>query len=126
MGPETTARAFIDAVNDGRHDDASALLAEDVEVVFHGARLQGREVWLESRRRHPPSEHLREEVEVDELSETSGGVDVSGRMVQRWVESGELAGEQPVRIVFTIADGLIGRLEFAAGEGPDPPGSGPG
>jgi hypothetical protein len=117
VSPETTARAFIDAMNDGRHDDAAAFLAEDVEVVFHGALLQGRAVWLQSRRRHRPSEHLREEVEVDELSETSGGVDVSGRMVQRWIESGELAGEQPVRIVFTIADGSIGRLEFAAGTG---------
>jgi len=104
-------------MNDGRHDDASAFLAEDVEVVFHGAWLHGREVWLRSRRRHPPSEHLREELEVDELSETSDGVDVSGRMVQRWIESGELAGEQPVRIVFTIIDGSIGRLEFAVGEG---------
>jgi hypothetical protein len=111
------ARAFIDAVNDGMHDDASAFLAEDVEFVFHGARLQGREAWLESRRRHPPPEHLREEVEVDVLSETSDGVDVSGRMVQRWLESGEVAGEQPVRIVFTVTDGLIGRVEFAAGEG---------
>lgn len=111
------ARTFIEAVNDGRHDDAAALLTEDVEVVFHGARLQGREAWLESRTRHPPPEHLREEVAIDELSETPDGAEVSGRMVQRWVESGEVAGEQPVRIVVTVVDGLIARLELSPVEG---------
>jgi hypothetical protein len=111
------ARAFIRAVNEGRHDDAAALLAEDVELVFHGARLRGRDAWLESRRRQPPSEHLREEVAIDDLRETPDGAEVSGRMVQRWVESGEVASEQPLRIMFSVGDGLICRIEFSPAQG---------
>jgi hypothetical protein len=107
------ARAFTEAVNDGRHDDAAALLADDVEVVFRGARLQGRQVWLESRKRQSTAEHLREEVAIDELRSTSDGAELSGRMVQRWVESGEVANELHVRIAFSVAGGLIGRLEIA-------------
>lgn len=113
----TVARAFTEAVNDGRHDDAAALLAEHVEFVFPGARLQGREAWLESRKRQLPPEHLREDVAIDELRDTSDGAEISGRMIQRWVETGEVANELPVRIVFDVADGLIVRLEFQPAEG---------
>jgi hypothetical protein len=108
------ARAFTDAVNDGRHDHAAALLADDVEVVFPGARLQGREVWLESRRRQSPPEQLREEVAIDELRRMSDGAELFGRMIERWVESGKVASEMDVRIVFIVDDGLISRLEVAA------------
>jgi len=99
-------------MNEGRHEEAAALLADDVELVFPGARLQGREVWLESRRRQSPPEHLREEVAIDELRETADGAEVAGRMVQRWVESGEVANETPVRIVFAVDGGSIRRLEL--------------
>ena len=109
------ARAFTDAVNDGRHDDAAALLADDAELIFPGARIQGRDIWLESRRRQLPPEHLREEIAIDGLRGTSARAEVSGRMIQRWTESGEVAGEMPVRIAFTVRDGLIGRLELIAG-----------
>lgn len=102
-------------MNDGRHDDAARFLADDVELVFPGARLQGRDVWLESRRRQALPEHLREEVAIDELRETADGAEVSGRMVQRWVASGEVAGETPVRIVFAVSEGSIRRLELAPG-----------
>jgi hypothetical protein len=113
----TIARAFVDAVNDGRHDDAAALLDDDVEVVFPGARLRGRDAWLESRRRQSAPEHLHEDVAIDDLRETADGAELSGRMIQRWTESGEVANELPVRIVFSVDGGLIRRLEVAAAPG---------
>jgi hypothetical protein len=108
------ARAFAEAVNDGRHEDAATLLADNVELVFPGARLQGRDAWLASRRRQAPREHLREEVAIDEVRETSVGAEVSGRMIQRWIETGAVAGERPVRIAFAVDNGSITRLELAA------------
>ena len=108
------AREFTEAMNDGRHEDAATFLAEDAELVFPGARLHGRAPWLESRRRQLPPEHLREEVAIDGLTETPEGAEVSGRMIQRWIESGTVAREMPLRIVFAVDDGLIQRLELVA------------
>ena len=110
------ARAFTNAMNDGRHEDAAVMLADDVELVFPGARLQGRDAWLASRRRQAPPEHLREEVVIDEVWETSVGAEVSGRMIQRWVESGAVASERPVRIAFAVDNGSIARLELTVAE----------
>jgi hypothetical protein len=81
-------------------------------LVFPGARLEGREAWLESRRRQQPPEHLVESVEVDRLDANETGAELTGRLVQRWAESGEVASEMPVRIAFTVAAGAITRLEF--------------
>ncbi len=106
------ARAFTDAVNARAHDEAAQLLAHDVVLVFPGARLEGREAWLESRRRQQPPEHLVETVEVDRLDGNEDGADLTGRLVQRWAESGEVASEMPVRIAFTVTGGAVTRLEF--------------
>jgi SnoaL-like protein len=108
----TVARAFTDAVNAHAHDEAAQLLANDVVLVFPGARLEGREGWLESRRRQQPPEHLVENVEVDRIDGNEDGAELNGRLVQRWTESGEVASEMPIRIAFTVADGAITRLEF--------------
>ena len=43
------------------------------------------------------------------------GPERSGRIVQRWVETGEAAGELPVRISFAVEGGLITRLELVPG-----------
>ncbi len=106
------ARAFIDAINRREHEEAARHLADDAEIVLPGARLEGRSAWLESRRRQQPPEHLAEAVETDTLSVTADGIEVTGRLVQRWVETGELANEVPVRIGFAIGGGLIQRLEL--------------
>jgi hypothetical protein len=106
------AQAYTDAVNARAHDEAALLLAHDVVLVFPGARLEGREAWLESRRRQQPPEHLVESVEVDRMDANEDGAELTGRLVQRWAESGEVASEMPVRIAFTVAGGAITRLEF--------------
>ena len=67
------------------------------------------------RARQAPPEHMNESVEDAEFTETDAGIEMSARLVQRWLESGEVAGEQPLRVGFTIADGLIGRIEFVPG-----------
>ena len=106
------AQAFIDAVNASSYDEAVQLLAHDVVLVFPGARLEGREAWLENRRRQQPPEHLVESVEIDRIDGNEDGADITGRLVQRWTESGEVASEMPVRIAFTVAGGAVTRLEF--------------
>ena len=108
------ARSFTDAMNRRAHDEAAELLAPDAVLVFPGARLDGREAWLESRRRQQPPEHLVENVEVDRMEATEGGAELTGRLVQRWAESGELASEMRIRIEFTVAAGEITRLELIA------------
>jgi Domain of unknown function (DUF4440) len=106
------AHAFTDAVNARAHDEAAQLLAHDVVLVFPGARLEGREAWLESRRSQQPPEHVVETVEVDRVDGNEDGADLTGRLVQRWAESGEVASELPVRIAFTVTGGSVTRLEF--------------
>jgi hypothetical protein len=117
-GSTATAVAFTEAVNDGRHEDAAALLMEDVELAFPGATLRGRGAWLESRRRQQSPVHLREVVVIDRTSETPNGVEIAGRMIQRWAENGEVANETPVRIRFVVVDGMIERLELSPGADP--------
>jgi hypothetical protein len=88
------------------------MLAPDVVLVFPGGQLEGREAWLESRRQQSPDQ-LAEAVEADNVAESAGGVELTGRLVQRWAETGEVASEQPIRIVFTVENGLISRLELS-------------
>ena len=107
------AHAFTDAVNARANDEAAQLLAPDVVLVFPGARLEGRVAWLDSRRRQQPPEHLVESVEIDRIEGNDDSAELSGRLVQRWTESGEVASEMPVRITFTVVGGAITRLEFA-------------
>ena len=106
------ARAFTDAMNRRAHDEAAELLTPDVVLVFPGAQLEGREAWLESRRRQQPPEHLVESVDVDQVEATANGANLTGRLVQRWTESGEVASEMPVRIAFAVTGGAITRLEL--------------
>jgi hypothetical protein len=106
------ARGFIDAMNRREHEEAARSLAEDAEIVLPGARLEGREAWLVSRRRQQPPEHLAEAVEADTVTVTADGIEVTGRLVQRWVATGELAGELRIRIAFVIDGSLIERLEL--------------
>jgi hypothetical protein len=40
---------------------------------------------------------------------------MTGRLVQRWAETGEVANEQALRVRFWVAGGLISRLEFVPG-----------
>jgi hypothetical protein len=110
-GPAAIARAYTDAVNRRAYGEAAELLADEVELVFPGGRLEGREAWLESRARQQPAE-LTEEVATEGVTESDDGAELTGRLVQRWTESGELASEMPVRIAFTVADGAITRLEL--------------
>ena len=113
--PVAIVRAFTDAMNRRDHEAAAAMLNDDVEAVLPGGSLRGRAAWLESRRQQPPPEELSEEVVADELTPTVDGVALRGRLVQRWVESGEVAHEMPVLIVLAIEDGLISRLELRPG-----------
>ena len=108
--PAAIARAYTDAVNRHAYAEAAELLAEDVELIFPGGRLVGREAWLESRARQQPGE-LTEEVD-GQVAETDNNAELTGRLVQRWAESGEVASELPVRIAFTVAGGAITRLEL--------------
>ncbi len=109
------ARSFADALN--RRDDAAAaaLMAEDVEVAFAHGTIRGRAAWLEMRAKQEPPTHMGESVEDASFTGTDEGVEMRARLVQRWLESGEVAGEQPLRVGFTIADELIRRIEFAPG-----------
>jgi hypothetical protein len=113
--PVAIAEAFTDGMNRRDHEAAAALLDDDVEVVLPGGSLRGRAAWLESRQQQPPPDELSEEVVADELTPTDGGVELRGRLVQRWVESGDVAHKMPVLIVFAIEDGLISRLELRPG-----------
>jgi ketosteroid isomerase-like protein len=107
----TVARAYTDAVNRRAYAEAAELLAEEVELIFPAGSLMGRGAWLESRARQQPGE-LTEEVAADVVTESDDGAELSGRLVQRWTESGEVASEMPIRIAFTVTDGAITRLEF--------------
>ena len=60
-----------------------------------------------------PAEHVTECVQDADVVETDEGAEARGTLVQRWIESGEAAAEQPVRVAFAIADGLISRIELA-------------
>jgi ketosteroid isomerase-like protein len=106
------ARAYTDAVNRRAYAEAADLLADEVELIFPGGSLVGREAWLESRSRQQSGE-LTEEVAAEGVTVSDDGAELTGRLVQRWTESGEVASEMPIRIVFTIAAGAITRLEFA-------------
>ena len=110
-GPAAIALAYTDAVNGRAYDEAAELLAEDVELIFPGGRLIGREAWLESRARQQPAE-LTEELAADSVTESNDDAELTGRLVQRWAESGEVASEMPVRVAFTVVRGAITRLEF--------------
>ena len=115
--PDTeVARRFADALDSGDSAAAAMLLAEDAELAFPGATLRGRATWLEARAGQAPTEHLTESVEDATFVESDRRVEMKARLVQRWVESGEIAHEQPVLVVFEVADGLICRLEFLPGE----------
>ena len=107
------ARRFVDALNAENSEEAAALLAEDVEVVFPQGTVRGRDEWKS--RRSGGDEHLQEHVRASDYQEIAGGVDLVGHYVVVWTESGEVAREQPVRIRFELADGLISRLEFLPG-----------
>jgi hypothetical protein len=107
------ARAYTDAVNRRAYAEAAELLAEEVELIFPGGSLVGRDAWLESRARQQPGE-LAEEVAAEGVTETDDGAELTGRLVQRWTESGEVASEMPIRIAFIVTNGAITRLEFAA------------
>ena len=110
-GAAAIARAYTEAVNRQAYAEAAELLAEDVELIFPGGRLTGRDAWVESRARQQPGE-LTEEVTADDITESNGGAELSGRLVQRWAESGDVASEMSVRIEFTVAGGKIIRLAF--------------
>jgi hypothetical protein len=48
-----------------------------------------------------------------EFAATEDGAVMTARLVQRWIESGEVANEQALRVGFVISDGRISRIEFA-------------
>jgi Domain of unknown function (DUF4440) len=104
--------AFIDAMNRCDHEEAAQLLSEDAEIALPSGMLHGRQAWLDSRRRQPPPDQLTEAVEVDSVSQTTGSTEVSARLVQRWLETGEVANEMPVRIALVIEGDLVRRLEL--------------
>ena len=110
---EDVVRRFVQALNAERTDEAAALLTEDVEVVFPQGTVRGRDEWKS--RRGGGDEHTHEQVVAGGYEETPGGIELAGRYVVLWKESGEVAREQPVRIRFELVDGLIARLEFLPG-----------
>ncbi len=113
MSGIAVARAFAEAL-DRRDDTAAAeLMAEDVELVFAHGSLRGRDAWLEMRSRQSAPEHLDEHVEDAEFVETDAGAEMRARLVQRWIEGGDVASEQALRVDFVVADELITRIEFA-------------
>ena len=111
LGPAAIVRAYTDAVDRRAYAEAAELLADKVEMVFPGGRLEGRDAWLESRAGQHPAE-LTEDVVADDVTESGDGAELTGYLVQRWTESGETASEMPVHIAFTVAGGAITRLEF--------------
>ena len=66
------------------------MLNDDVEVITPGGTQRGRDAWLESRTQQPPESDLSEEVVADELTPAADSVALRGRLVQRWVGSGEM------------------------------------
>ncbi|MBA2740726.1 MAG: nuclear transport factor 2 family protein [Actinobacteria bacterium] len=115
MRSTDVARAYADALDRSDDEAAADLMTEDVELVFAHGSIRGRAAWLEMRAQRTPPEHLEENVEDAEYVETSEGTEMRARLVQRWIESGEVASEQPLRVGFVIVDGLISSIEFAPG-----------
>ena len=113
MNRVAIARAFADALDRGDDRAAATLMADDMEFVFAKRSIRGRDAWLAMRAERPPPEHMSEHVESAEFEETAEDVQMRARLVQRWIESGEAAGEQTVLVSFVIVDGLICRIEFA-------------
>jgi hypothetical protein len=107
------ARLFAEALNAGDNDAAALLLAEDAELVYPGRTVHGRTAWVEARKDQAAPSGLTESVADAVFTETDGGgVEMTARLVQQWAESGEVAHEQPVRVLFDVNSGAISRLEF--------------
>lgn len=110
------ARAFAAALDLGDDEAAAALMAPGVRVVLQGGRtVEGREAWLAGRRAQPPAEHMEERFEDVAFVEVEGGVELRGRLVQRWRETGEPAHEQPLQVLLEVEDGLVRSLELRPG-----------
>lgn len=109
------ARAFAAAIDRGDDAAAAELMHPDVEVVFPARRVIGREAWLTGRRSQPRDPHLEERFEDVVAQPVKGGVELAGRLVQRWTESGETAHEQPFRVLLLIEGGLVHRFELLPG-----------
>jgi hypothetical protein len=112
MSAVDVARAYADALDRGDDAAAAELMAEDVELVLPHRSVRGRDTWLELRAQQGTPEHMEERVRDAEFVETTGGVEMRATLVQSWVESGEVANEQPLHVRFAIADDRIGRIEF--------------
>jgi ketosteroid isomerase-like protein len=115
MSRTAIARANAAALDRGDDAAAVALLAEDVEVVLPGRSIRGRATWIELRAQRESPQHLEERVEGADFVETESGATMRGTLVQRWVETGEIANRQDLCVEFTIVDALITRLEMHAG-----------
>lgn len=114
MSDAALARAYAGAVDRGADDAAAALLAEDVELVFPHGSLRGRDAWLELRaRRGLPS--ISTSTSRPPTSPTPQPVRRCEEGSQRWIETGEIANEQELRVECAIADGLITRIEMFPG-----------
>ena len=49
---------------------------------------------------------------MDSVAEAANGAEGAGSLVQRWLETGEVANEVPVHIGFAIEGGFIRLLEL--------------
>jgi hypothetical protein len=115
MNPNAHASvaAFFAAMNANDADGAAALVGPQVEIMFGPNTFVGRDAVRGLALQQDPQLL----VETTPISfETAGDdVRVEARRVQRWRDSGELAGDEPLQARFALdVEGLIIRIELSS------------
>ena len=110
---DTAIETFFAAMNAQDADAAAALVAPDVEIVMGPHVLTGHAALRELALQEDP-QLVFETVPVKVDAERDTRATVLARRTSRWRESGEIAAEEDVRVLFDLdADGLITRLELS-------------
>jgi SnoaL-like domain len=119
IAPVDVARRFARALDEGDDEAAAELLADDAELVYPGETVRGRAAWKQGRAAQERPSGLSEHVEGATFIESGSAVEMTARLIQRWMESGDVANEHPILVRFEVVDAAIQRLEFL----PLPPGA---
>jgi hypothetical protein len=105
-------RAFYQAFNDERLDDFVTLLDPAVELQTARGLREGRDEAREWARRNP-SGGLEQRLVLDEVREDEHGVHAVALIRKQWwwVETSEVAHDEPEAALFTFREDLIARWQ---------------
>jgi hypothetical protein len=105
--------AFFSAMNTGDADGAAALVDPDVEIVIGPHVLNGEAALRELALQEDP-QVVFETVPVSVDAESDTRRTVLATRTSRWRESGDVAAQEDVRVVFDLdGEGVITRIELS-------------